>query len=81
MQPLGTDLPNPQKFLDTFDGHFDKDYIWHKYPATRRTKLEDEWLIDRLGKANARRREYLKYCEGTAKNLLMSKATQRRQGN
>lgn len=52
-----------------YDSHFDIDYVWHKYPYLRRTDSTNEWLIERLGKANTRRREYLKYRETHRKRL------------
>ena len=51
------------------DCHFDIDYIWHKCPYARQSDSSDEWLIERLGKANSRRREYFKYCEEHHKKL------------
>jgi hypothetical protein len=42
------------------DSQPDIDYIWHKLPYTRSTA---PWLVEKLGKANTRRRAYLKYRE------------------
>jgi len=42
--------------VGTFSPDFDIDYVRNKFPSA------NEWLIERLGKANARRREYFKYC-------------------
>jgi hypothetical protein len=50
--------------IGTYDSHFDIDYIWHKFgPYARPSLTNSEWLVERLGRANTRRREYLKYCE------------------
>lgn len=49
--------------IDTFSNQYDIDYVWHKFPYPRQRDPPDEWLIERLGKANARRREYFKYCK------------------
>lgn len=48
--------------VGTFNPQFDIDYVWHKFPYARQPDSGD-WLINRLGKANARRREFLKYCK------------------
>jgi hypothetical protein len=42
---------------------FDIDYVRNKFPTA------NTWLIERLGKANARRREYFKYCETHRQSL------------
>lgn len=42
---------------------FDIDYVRNKFPTA------NTWLIERLGKANARRREYFKYCETHRESL------------
>jgi hypothetical protein len=50
--------------VDTYDCHSDIDYVWHKYPYARNTnESAGEWLVERLGRANAHRREYFKYSE------------------
>src|SRR5271154_4185589 len=49
------------KSIGTYDTQFDIDYVRNKSPYLLR--LGAEWLIERLGKANTRRREFLKYCE------------------
>jgi hypothetical protein len=52
-----------------FDSHFDIHYVWHKFGPCA-TQVE-EWLIERLGKANARRRRYLYYCQMHREELPM----------
>jgi hypothetical protein len=64
--------------IGTYDSHFDVDYVWHKYPYLRRTDSSNEWLIERLGKANTRRREYFKYCEMHRKRLAFVPAVLKR---
>jgi len=49
--------------VGTFIPDFDIDYVRNKFPRA------NEWLVDRLGKANARRREYFKYCESHHQSL------------
>lgn len=46
--------------VGTFNPQFDIDYVWHKFPYARQL---GDWLINRLGKANCRRREFFKYCK------------------
>lgn len=41
----------------------DIDYVWHTVRQTNRSFSPSEWLIERLGKANARRRQYFLYRE------------------
>jgi hypothetical protein len=43
-----------------YDTKYDINHVWEKYPAARK---RNPWLIDRLGKAITRRRQYLRYRE------------------
>jgi len=43
--------------LPTLDDNYDIDYVWQKFPDARTSG----WLIDRLGKAITRRRQYFRY--------------------
>lgn len=45
------------KNTQPFDASFDVAHVWHKFPHAR----DRDWLIERLGKANTRRREYFRY--------------------
>ncbi|KAH0545417.1 hypothetical protein FGG08_000558 [Glutinoglossum americanum] len=42
-----------------YDDRYDIGHVWQKFPHARKSS----WLIDRLGKANSRRRLYLRYRE------------------
>ena len=45
--------------LDPIDDKYDQNHIWEKYPCVRKSP----WLIERIGKANAKRRQYFLYRE------------------
>ena len=45
--------------LDPIDDRYDQNHVWEKYPHTRSLP----WLIERIGKANAKRRQYFTYRE------------------
>ena len=62
-RPTSTGRTAKLALVATYTRHYDQDYIWHKVPYLRKEVSTDEWLIERLGEANARRREYFLYCE------------------
>ena len=45
--------------LDPIDDRYDQSHIWEKYPCARKSP----WLIERIGKANAKRRQFFLYRE------------------
>ena len=45
--------------LDPIDDRYDQNHVWEKYPCARSLP----WLIERVGKANAKRRQYFLYRE------------------
>ncbi|KAI2635727.1 hypothetical protein GGS26DRAFT_510511 [Hypomontagnella submonticulosa] len=49
-----------QQSGSNFLASFDTDYVGHKYPKLREPATE--WLAERIGNANAKRRQYIKYC-------------------
>lgn len=51
----------------TYNPEFDIDYVRNKIPYLQKSGAE--WLIDRLGRANTRRREFLSYREKHRKKL------------
>ncbi|KAF3076130.1 hypothetical protein CFAM422_001133 [Trichoderma lentiforme] len=53
----------------TFPHTFDVDYVREKYPKLK-TK-EQSWLAERLGKAIARRRQFIKYCRDHRDRLAL----------
>ncbi|KAL7912177.1 hypothetical protein GGI35DRAFT_492123 [Trichoderma velutinum] len=53
----------------TFSHTFDIDYVEEKYPKLK-TK-EQSWLAERLGKAIARRRQFIKYCRDHRDRLAL----------
>lgn len=56
--------------LSAIDDSYDIGHVWQKFPHAR----SQTWLVDRLGKAVARRRQHLRYCqmhrEKMSKNLV-----------
>lgn len=62
-RPEAIDRHSKTTTIGKYDRHYGKDYIWHKVPFLRKENSGDEWLIERLGEANTRRREYFSYCE------------------
>jgi hypothetical protein len=54
------DSYNKAASIYPYDTKYDIGHVWEKYPAARERNL---WLIDRLGKAITRRRQYLRYRE------------------
>src|SRR2546429_7537159 len=57
--PAPRDRYHKSASIEKFDDSFDIAHVWHKFPHARHTP----WLIERLGKANTRRRQHLKYRE------------------
>ncbi|KAL7945839.1 hypothetical protein V8C42DRAFT_45430 [Trichoderma barbatum] len=53
----------------TFPHTFDTDYVREKYPKL--SSSEQSWLADRLGKAIARRRQFIKYCRDHSARLAL----------
>lgn len=53
------------KNTQPFDVSFDVAHVWHKFPHAR----DRNWLMERLGKANTRRREYFRYRREHRKGL------------
>jgi hypothetical protein len=59
--PTHVDRYAKAESIGTYDSEFDIDYVRNKLPYLQWARAE--WLIERLGKANTRRREFLSYCE------------------
>lgn len=53
----------------TFPHTFDVDYVREKYPKLKTE--EQSWLAERLGKAIARRRQFIKYCRDHRDRLAL----------
>jgi DNA-binding MarR family transcriptional regulator len=65
--PTPIDRYAKAELIGTYSTESDIDYVRHKVPYLQRSGAEG--LIERLGKANTRRREYLRYCEKHRKKL------------
>ncbi|KAI9791856.1 MAG: hypothetical protein M1816_003401 [Peltula sp. TS41687] len=50
------------------DDTFDIGHVWQRYPRARETT----WLLERLGKANTRRRQYFRYRERHGEKLSIA---------
>lgn len=59
-----------RKTEDPFDDQFDINHVQEKYPKLR--KPESKWLLNRLGRANTSRRQFLRYCREHQDSLSAS---------
>lgn len=65
--PTPVDRYAKAESIGIYHREFDIDYVRNKLPYLQRPGAE--WLIERLGKANTRRREFFSYCEKHRKKL------------
>jgi hypothetical protein len=56
-QPTPRGRYSASKSMAPFDPMFDIAHVWHKFPHAR----QNPWLVERLGRAITRRREYFRY--------------------
>lgn len=62
----------------TFPPTFDIDHVKEKYPKLK--AKEQSWLAERLGKANARRRQFIKYCRDHRDRLALDDENMEAEG-
>jgi DNA-binding MarR family transcriptional regulator len=72
--PTPSDRYAKAESIGIYDCEPDIDYVRHKVPYLQWSGAEG--LIERLGKANTRRRQFLKYCEKHRKKLAYVAPTQ-----